>query len=253
MTNPRLTSQALTNKAHYIWAGIGLLVSLGVHALLLGLPVPPSPEPDEAVATSDSDSEELLSVVILPKSAPAPALPETEVVADVPEPPPSEPQQPESTLESPPPIEIPPEKKPPEEPLPQAAPPEPEPVTQPETPPPEPEPVEPQVPPEPQPYADFPHLGGGEVPCEGREHCWRTQEGRRAVASTLEADLEAQGYEVSLFDSEQSGVHVYVVEKDKAIEYYLTVIASASFDGGSFYVLTEERMTEAELDEVRGV
>ncbi|MBE9137828.1 hypothetical protein IQ254_11595 [Nodosilinea sp. LEGE 07088] len=215
--------------------GLGILcviASLGGHGVLLALVVPsPNPEPlpvevlDESPAAPDD-----VSVTVLPKPAPEPAptvTPQASVQASPPAPQAQSPE-PVQQVES----------------GPISAAPEPAPFTPPPAPP---EPVEPQAP---APYANFPHLPGAEVGCNGANDCWRSpvSSSWRSAAGDLQAQLEAQGYRVDNVTGDvlsiDSGVRVYAVSKPGEANYYLNLV---SVQDGVLYTMTVEPMTTEQV------
>ncbi|MBD2059863.1 hypothetical protein H6F88_28400 [Oculatella sp. FACHB-28] len=97
--------------------------------------------------------------------------------------------------------------------------------------------------------AEIPHAAiGGEPGCGGQENCWQTQDTQwRAVARTLEQELENKGYEVeSQTDDEVPGFRVYEVSRNGETEY-LNLLSTLQ---GTFYVLADQPMTRDELEQL---
>ncbi|MEO0987754.1 MAG: hypothetical protein AAFY20_19775 [Cyanobacteria bacterium J06639_14] len=270
MASPRRASAASRTATpyslrHSFWVCLGLLFSLGVHGLVLWLPllpgIPPESKTQErADKPQDDESWESLPVAILPSHAPVPSLPEPQEALEQPSPsispvaevPPSpSPTPPPAAEDLLPPEELPPEPPPPEEPPPEEPPPEEPPPEEPppEEPPPEepPEPPPPEEPPPEQlPYADFPHPGGENYACENQANCWlrEVEDGWRSDTDNIILDLEAKGFQVDL-QTEETGFTIHTVRRDGMIEYYLNVV---SVLGGMAYSLTEQPMTASELN-----
>ncbi|MEM9005177.1 MAG: hypothetical protein AAGE59_16850 [Cyanobacteria bacterium P01_F01_bin.86] len=266
MASPRRASASSRPATPYslrrsFWVCLGLLFSLGVHGLVLWLPLlpgtpPESTTPEPSDKPQDDASWESLPVAILPSHAPVPSLPEPQEalelapvqpspsVSPAAEAPPSpSPTPPPATDDLLPPEEPPPEPPPPEEPPPEEPPP-------PEDLPPEPAPPEEippeEPPPEPSPYADFPHPGGENYACENQANCWlrEVEDGWRSDTDDIILDLEAKGFQVDL-QTEETGFTIHTVRRDGMIEYYLNVV---SVLGGMAYSLTEQPMTANELN-----
>ncbi|MGG6295768.1 hypothetical protein ACQ4M4_15375 [Leptolyngbya sp. AN02str] len=92
----------------------------------------------------------------------------------------------------------------------------------------------------------FPHVEGATQGCASREDCWQTDDTQwRSLARGLEESLAAQGYSTEVLALNlDTGVRVYAVAKDEAVEYYLSVVSTPS---GTRYLKTDEPMTEDEL------
>lgn len=214
--------------------GLFLAASLGLHSLLLALPLasPPDAEPEQV-------EPESLEITVLP--APVPVVePVTPSAATVP------PVQVPAQV----PIQAQPTTRPVIQPVLQptpspAAPPakaEELPISDSEPPTP-PSPLEEEVPP--SPYQDFPHLAEATSGCQGVAECWRSPASSwRAAAGALREQLETQGYQLeNITDqivSEDTGVRIYAVARNGTPEYYLHLISVA---GGVLYTLAQEPLT----------
>jgi hypothetical protein len=219
--------------------GVCLLAAVGMHLLVLALPMPPQNEPLPA-ATEDHD-EALpggeIAIAVLPKPTPTPTAPP---IAPSPTPPTSEapqPVQPVAPLPPKPPSSVTdPPPTPMAEPLPIPFPPV---VAAPE-----PEP-EPEV--EAQPYADFPHLEGAVATCpDGLGDCWRSPtDSWRSAARTIQGQLEQQGYTLKNVTGDvlsvDTGVQVYAVSQAGELAYYLNLVSVAE---GVLYTMTELPINE---------
>ncbi|MEL6383638.1 MAG: hypothetical protein AAFQ89_14525 [Cyanobacteria bacterium J06626_18] len=243
---------ATPRSLHHAWiVCLGLLFSIGMHGLVLWLPVLPEPKPDATTPDAANDPkysrpQESLPVTILPAQAPEPPVPEPqEVIQPAPEtapefsqpipspaieatptPTPSPTPNIEATSEPP----LPEETSPPEATPPEATPPETTPTPEKET--------------EATPYADFPHPGSEQQACVNRDDCWLAPtDNWRSVSESITSDLEADGYQVEL-ETEDGGTKIYTVSRDGEIEYYLNTV---SILGGIAYSMTDQPLTQDEL------
>ncbi|NJO39825.1 MAG: hypothetical protein HC865_03845 [Cyanobacteria bacterium RU_5_0] len=235
-----------------------LLLSLGVHALMLALPIAPDPaSPDPEASMADPD------VAIDLTSLPPELLPSPQL-ASSPTPPASISQSPSSNpqLAPSPGINV--------QPLPsnasvaivETAPPQasPEISSSPNSPPPDgasasQSPLPSNPPPAPTtvlaaPFADLPQLTGSQSGCLGLGGCRQIAENPGEVSQTLKQQMEAQGYTVRLRDdlidtSDYQGMKIYEVSKDGTTRY-LNVISSGL--GETIYILTPELTTRAEIE-----
>jgi hypothetical protein len=246
---------------------IVLSLSVASHGLLLLAPMPQSTEADIALSADSEASGELSVVVLSPPEPPAePGIASTEVVNG---------SLPSATVEASP--ESPLQTKPMPEPAIAAAIPEPslpEDTGLPESDPPPETPDRPleEGPPldgreeeiEPQ-YGDpitpesvgplmgygdtFPHFEGAVGGCFGFVECRRVSGvgSYRAVARSLVASLEAQGYGVDRRDDlDDTGRNVYelMAPDGDAIQYLLVF---SDIDGSAIYVMSDEIMTLHDL------
>ena len=252
-----------------------------MHGLLLWLPFTLATSSDKATQEPANESKydeswESLPVTVLPAPTPVPPLPEPREVSELasersPELSQVQPSQPlnspapealtlwgESPPEEPPPEEPPPEEPLPEEPLPEEPPPEEPPPEEPLPEEPPPEQLPPEQPPSQQsPYADFPHPSGGEFACEHVSDCWlsplrENSNSWREEAGNLKSDLEAKGLQVEEISSEEESIKIFEVKKDGEFRYYLNIVPIDSiYYGGITYRITEQPMTEAELEHLK--
>jgi hypothetical protein len=100
-------------------------------------------------------------------------------------------------------------------------------------------------------WSGFPHRAEAEEGCGDLASCWRAPGRARSLAGDLQADLETQGYTVTqLTSDEETGWRIFRVSQDGKPDYYLNVIST--FDQGTIYLLTEEPMDEAAIAAARG-
>ncbi|HEY9764493.1 MAG TPA: hypothetical protein V6D07_18340 [Trichocoleus sp.] len=228
-------------------AGLFLAVSLGLHGVLLTLPLASPPEAETELIEPES-----LAVTVLP-AAPV-AKPEVTPPASSSSPPKVAPAPVQPTQMRPTPQPAPQPQRQPvaETPSPKA---DEQPRKDPEPAPPEPTP-EAETPP--VPYQDFPHLAEATAGCqglsEGLPDCWRSPASNwRAASRALREQLEDQGYVLEdITDkivSEDTGVRIYEAARNGNPEYYLHLI---SVDGGLLYALAQERFTENEIAAIKG-
>lgn len=236
---------------------IALVLSIGLHGLLLGLPLPERDVVSEQTEPEASESLEPIAIraAVLPVAAPKPTISPTPQSAPkaTPKPAPQAvaPQFPAGVIVRP---------------VPQAAPvpaivPSPSPVPSPAatpivvSPSPTPSPTpSPELSPSPTPSPDaftanFPHFENAQAGCFGLETC-RQIEGEvsfREVGRTMMAQLEAKGYTVRLRDdlADDTGRKVYEVSKDDETQY-LSVLSGLDL-GRTVYVLAAEPMTIEDL------
>lgn len=222
-----------------------LLLSLALHAAVFSAPLlhsaaPTLPEPDATVSLAPAPPLPSAAPVLSPVvTATPPALP-----APTPQLPPQRvPQAPPVVGRAPAPPQAATPAVPPASPTPSppaVASPSPASV-------PSPDPVLAPSPEPPSPYATFPQIEGTTSGCGGRENCWQSADTQwRAIARTLERDLQNQGYAVSQIDFEiETGMRVYRVSKPGEPEYYLNLIST--FEQGTVYLISEQLMTAAEI------
>lgn len=258
MTQPRPLKDlsTLTKGCPKPW----LLIALGLHGVLLFLPLP-SESPSEPTSTAEN-----IQIVSLPSPTPstAPTPPPTPPLAVPPPPTPS--VAPSIRVQARP--SAPPAITPTSTPSPTPAPaatnspqpaPSPSPAPNP-SPSPSPSPT-PTPTPSVDPNAsttvlstlpnppDFPHAEGSQPGCGGQAVCWQTDNTQwRSVARTFEQTLEDQGYDVNQLELEtDTGVRVYAVSKEGEIPYYLNLLSTLD---GTVYVLSDKPLTPQELTEM---
>ena len=215
-----------------------LLLSLALHAAVFSAPLlhsaaPTLPEPEATVSLAPAPP--LPSAVVSPPALPTPT-------------PQLSPQLPPQLIPQAPPVAVrptPPQVAtpavPPASPTPFPAA-SPSPASVPSL-----EPVPSPSPEPPSPYATFPQIAGTTSGCGGREHCWQSANTQwRAIASTLEQELQTRGYDVSRVELEiETGMRVYRVSKLGEPAYYLNLIST--FEQGTVYLISEQLMTVAEI------
>jgi len=236
-----------------------VIVSVGLHIVVLLLPLPDRSTPEPPLA------EEPVRITQLPAS-PLPTAPPSVTVPTPAVPPPVA----QTSPAAPPPAAPRPTAPPPASPSPsaQASPgstvqPSPTPASQSpspqgtsnsEEPDPSPSPT-PSLSPTPETSevtglaTKIPHATiGGEPGCGGQENCWQTQDTQwRSVARALEQELENQGYDVEQqTDDETPGFRVYEVSRNGEVEY-LNLISTLQ---GTFYVLADEAMSREQLEQL---
>jgi len=98
--------------------------------------------------------------------------------------------------------------------------------------------------------ANFPHATTTQA-CDQVEQCWRSPDSQwRGLAQTLEADLAAQGYELTEMPlDDETGRRIYEVSKESEVVYYLNVISTLE---GTVYRVTEQPLTADEMNAIAG-
>jgi hypothetical protein len=229
-----------------------LLLSLGLHALLLLLPLLPDRSTESAEVDTATPEETAVSLTPLPiEPTPQPSIADAPLPSSAPTPIPT--PSVSSPVPAPVPAPIPapaplPAPLPTVDPAPAASPASPEAAPSP-TPSPTPAAV---APPQNQivaPFADFPHLTEASACAnQATEGCRQVSGNFRQVSQTLREQLRQQGYTVSLQDDlEETGRQVYAVTKDDRTRY-LSVISSEL--GSTAYVLAAEPVTQADIEQV---
>ncbi|HEY9603417.1 MAG TPA: hypothetical protein V6C85_17505 [Allocoleopsis sp.] len=96
------------------------------------------------------------------------------------------------------------------------------------------------------PFADFQHFPNAQQGCNGVESCWQTAETQWAVVSNdLKQKLEEGGYVMTPMDIEDDiGRRAYEVSKEGNTRYYLNLISTGS---GIVYLLTEQLPTSEQI------
>lgn len=227
---------------------IALILSIGLHGLLLGLPLP---ERDPVVEEPEAESLEPIAI----RSAPPPVASPQPTISPTPQATPkaAPPPKPQAIVR-PVPQAIPapapaPAIVPSPSPVPSPPPPEPETAALPPSPQPPISPSPQSLTPAPDAFADFPHFQNAQAGCFGLETCHQI-EGEvsfREVGRTMMAELEAKGYTVRLRDDleDDTGRKVYEVSKNEETQY-LSVLSALEL-GRTVYVLAEKPMTIEEL------
>ncbi|MCU0568257.1 MAG: hypothetical protein MUF49_16870 [Oculatellaceae cyanobacterium Prado106] len=225
-----------------------LLLSVGLHVLLLLIPIPKNPT--EVAQQQNQPETDAIPITQLPlqtvppKPSPTPPSPKaTPTVSPTPKVlvqasplvPPVPPR-----VAAPPPVTAPaPAASPAIAPTPPATTPSPTAIATPTpTPSPSPSPQPSATPP--SAFSNFPHLSGSQSGCFGLETCHQISDGSnfRIAAQTLEQQLESEGYAVRLRDDlEEAGRKVYEVSKQNETQY-LSVISTDL--GTTVYVLAAE-------------
>lgn len=220
-----------------------LLIALGLHAIALLMPLPNGrwgqpdqsevTEPDLEVALSPLPSRMVASPpAAVPQPSPVPVNPKP-VASPLP------PVMPQAQLARP---VVPPPPRPVVRPA--ASPIAAAPVASPSpTPLPSPDPVPPLA----IPFGNLPQLAGTEVGCFGLSTCHQLSNGTsfRSAGQTLEAELQAQGYQVRARDDlEETGRKVYEISKDNKTRF-LNVLSTDV--GTTVYLVTPEPIQVAEL------
>jgi hypothetical protein len=220
---------------------------LGLHALLLLLPLLPDRASESEEASDPEETQVTLAPLPIepvpsPSTAPPPAVPSPAPSASVS--PPAAPAQVISPAVNPVPTPQP------------AVTVKPNPVVSPSTETADPSPVSPAPLPPPNqivlPFADFPHLADG-ASCanQASDRCRQVSGNFRQVSETLREQLRSQGYTVSSReDLGDTGQQVYEVSKD-GTSRYLSILSSDL--GGTAYVLAAEPVTPADLEQVGAV
>jgi len=230
-----------------------LFLSVGLHLLLLLLPILPDRTSDEDSDLAQEELEEtqvtLTPLPIAPTPEPQPSIkvptPAPSPTAQLPSPavPPSPtlnaapaipPSQPAAPSASPPPVSASPTAtvEPSAQPSPAASP----------LPPPQNRIV--------APFASFPHLDGAQPGCfnQSAGDCQQVSGNFRQVSQALTAQLSRQGYDVKQRDDlEETGRQVYEVTKDQVVRY-LSVISSDL--AGTAYILASEPVTQADIEQI---
>ncbi|MBF2046263.1 MAG: hypothetical protein IGS54_02490 [Elainella sp. C42_A2020_010] len=206
-----------------------LLGSIGLHVLVLLLPLPEQASLD---AARRQDVE--VNVTRLPEQTPVPKPTATPKPTPTPSPPAQPVAQPLQPAPRPPAVA----QKPP------VAQPSPSPVA---SPPPTPEPSPDPVPPPAVPFADLPLLTGSQTGCFGLGTCHEITDGTnfRTAGQTLEQALQAQGYTVKpREDLEETGRKVYELTKGNKTRY-LNVLSSDV--GSTIYLVTPQPVSLDQL------
>lgn len=225
-----------------------LFFSVGLHLLLLLLPILPDRPVDKAQSDQEQAEPEETQVAL----APLPITP-------IPEPQPSVvvPSPGSSPAASPIPPSLQPQPAAPS--LPQPSMPQPSaPISASPTP-----AIEPSAQPSPTasllpppqnrvvaPFASFPHLDGSQPGCfnQSAGDCQQVAGNFRQVSQALTAQLSSQGYDVKQRDDlEETGRQVYEVTKDEVTQY-LSVISSDL--AGTAYILAHEPVTQADIEQI---
>lgn len=96
------------------------------------------------------------------------------------------------------------------------------------------------------PFADFQHFPDAQQGCNGVESCWQTAETQWAVVSNdLKQKLEEGGYSITPLDIEDDiGRRAYEVSKEGKTKYYLNLISTGR---GIVYLLTEQLPTSEQI------
>lgn len=232
-----------------------LFLSVGLHLLLLLLPILPDRTSEEDAASTQVEPEET-QVALTP-------LP----IAPTPEPQPAVVPSPMPSLAAQPPVSSPPA------PIRNSAPtiPQPQPVAPSAAQPPILQPTAPVSPTSAQPspavasspaappnrivapFASFPHLDGSQPGCfdQSAGDCQQISGNFRQVSQALTTQLSNQGYDVKQRnDLEETGRQVYEVTKDE-VTRYLSVISSDL--AGTAYILASEPVTQADIEQIATV
>jgi len=106
------------------------------------------------------------------------------------------------------------------------------------------------------PWGSFPHIPGVETGCGDRpDDCWQIpgDPAWRTIARSLTATLREQGYSIQdvteRYLSSSTGQLIYAVSKEGEPAYYLNVVSNLE---GTRYLTTEEPLTDAEFQQLRG-
>lgn len=244
LTSTSSVSQPRRDR-RYLWGLVGGMLSLGIHGLVLWLPVPSTPKPETA---SEPEPSNALPVTILPANDPVPLLPEAPepaVVAEEVSLPPAAPQ-PDPVVEPVEPAPEPaafPETAAEESPPDPVVPPEPESTPEP-TPSPEPEP---SPSPEP-PYNDYPRPAA----CQDLPNCGGIPKGLRDSTNEWKETLIQQGYKPESDGGEVTGFRVYAVFAmgNDEPEYYEHFVQVDPFSDETLAYRNEKRLTKDEVCEI---
>lgn len=231
-----------------------LFLSLGLHALLLLLPLLPD-RPSEPTEAEPEETEVTLTPLPIeptPKAIPVPSPTPSATASPVPLP---AAPTPAPVRPSVPNFNTAPSPTTPSQPAPAASP-SPtatstlvptQPATQTTTPaPPSPSPQNRVV----APFASFPHLAQAQPGCfnQAAGDCRQVSGNFRQVSQALTDQLSQQGYAVKQRDDlEETGRQVYEVTKDGATRY-LSVISSDL--SGTAYILADEPVTQTDIEQV---
>ncbi|HEY9734696.1 MAG TPA: hypothetical protein V6D06_00385 [Trichocoleus sp.] len=215
-----------------------MAVSIGLHGLLLKLPVKtPAPLPETALIVPP----ESMPVTTLP--APAAAPPEPAAQNPAPAPPENAPAAVAPAAAAPAPNLLAAEPVT-SEPVVSDEPITPDPVAS------DPVTSDPTAPLDPPaPYQDFPHLAGATAGCQGSATCWRSPAASwRSAANELKAQLESQGYTLDDVTErllgDDTGARIYTVNRNGETAYYLNLV---SVRDGILYTLAAEPITAAAI------
>lgn len=240
-----------------------LAIALGLHSLLLFLPIWPAQKAtdpgDRPVASEAGETRiqvtELPVAALRPPALAVPAIPPTAPPRAAIAPPPLPVQVP-----PPLPAAAPPAVRPvaaPRPPVPVSSPvarppvPSPSPVAQ-ATPSPTPTPTPEETPASPSVFPQNFHPSDAQPGCDrDRQNCWQTAETRwRSVALNFEQTLEQRGYEVQPLDDldQDTGVRMFRISKDGNAQYYLTVVSTLA---GTRYAHSEQRLSLEEINQLR--
>ncbi len=228
-----------------------LAISLGLHGLLLFLPLPAQPPQPADRATADPlETTDSVQVVKLPAEIPPspspaqlvkPVKPASPVAAASPTPIPPRPAAvARPTVRPSPSVAIPQSPAP-------AASPVPSPIPSPVLASPSPLPS-----PTPDPLANFPHIAQAQVGCLNSKQCWQTSDTQwRTISSTVKQQLENQGYILEAVPlDDETGRQMYRVLKANETAYFLSFISTTQ---GTVYLITQQPMTPEEMQQVSGL
>jgi hypothetical protein len=89
--------------------------------------------------------------------------------------------------------------------------------------------------------------------CDGVDHCWQTRDTRwRSIATTLQASLTNQGYQLRDITEQQlgeiTGRRIYEVSRDGDLPYYLNVIST--LDQRTVYRMSDAPLNAEEMDAI---
>ncbi|MCA1990436.1 MAG: hypothetical protein LDL41_00070 [Coleofasciculus sp. S288] len=234
-----------------------LFISLGLHGLLLNLPIPSQPpelppptEPVKVTQLTPPPSPQPSPSLGFPKPSPrlqqstpplikpSPWLRQSTPLVVKPSPTIQQPE-PFPTMEQGTPSPAPPSPVASPTPIPSET------TTSSETPTPPPAPPEEPSPSPDELFADFPHSEGAEASCNGLLDCWQVENALTSVSGELQENLIAQGYEVKKLDIEDdTGRRVFKVFKKGETPYYLNLLSTLE---GTVYRITKEPLTREEL------
>ncbi|BAU12337.1 hypothetical protein LEP3755_28660 [Leptolyngbya sp. NIES-3755] len=210
-----------------------LPITIGLHGLLFAIPIP-STDGEAQKPISES-----INVVTLPKPSPPKSPPSetprrSEAIAT---------PKPRTTSKAQP--TLPPRSTPtPTTPIPQSStPPQPTPQPSPSISP------SPSVSPSP---VDKLQIVGAVPGCNGQSGCWQIANSQgRAIAGTLEEQLQQQGFTLTEKDLDQdTGFRVYEVAKDGVKQYYLHIVWS---DRGTAYVRNTDLLSHSQITAMTGL
>ncbi len=227
------------------WVHPALWASIGLHLLVLLLPLPDRSRLQSAAeAPSDQPAETQVRVTPLPAS-PQPSVATTPPAPPAPSAVPLRPSPPVvSALPQPlPPRQIAPQRvavPPPQTPRPVAPAVSPSPTTPAS-------PTPPAVPPPALPFADLPLLAGAQTGCFGLGACSEITDGTpfRTAGQTLETQLTAQGYTVTpREDYDEAGRKVYQLTRGDEVRYLNVLSADV---GSTVYLVTPQPISLDDL------